>query len=126
MNGSPGAKEALMHIRYLSQPERTIRQRYAKPRMERFHGWLTQTEAASAPSGGLHKAAMHALKWWPSLLTYPDDGRIPVDNNRSERRMRPVAQGRRNGLSAGSLRAGERMAGLLSLVETARMNGMTA
>lgn len=38
--------------------------------------------------------------------------------------MRPVAQGRRNGLFAGSLRAGERMAGLLSLVETARLNGL--
>ncbi len=38
--------------------------------------------------------------------------------------MRPVAQGRRNWLFAGSLRGGERMADLLSLVHTARLNGL--
>lgn len=38
--------------------------------------------------------------------------------------MRLVAQGRCNGLFAGSQRGGERMADLLSLVHTAWLNGL--
>ena len=37
--------------------------------------------------------------------------------------MRPVAVGRKNWLFAGSLRAGQRMAAILSLLETAKLNG---
>lgn len=36
----------------------------------------------------------------------------------------PVAVGRRNWLFAGSLRGGERLADLLTLVHTARLNGV--
>lgn len=135
MNGSPGAREALEQIRELYILERTIRQRpaeqkrrwrrrYAKPQMARFHRWLTERENQSAPGGALHGAITYTLKRWASLQTYLEDGRVPVDNNRCEQMMRPVAQGRRNWLFAGSLRGGERMADLLSLVHTARLNGL--
>lgn len=62
MNGSPGGKEALVNIRYLYQLERTIRQRYAKPLMEKLHAWLTEKEAGTTPDGRRHKAVMHALE----------------------------------------------------------------
>ncbi|WP_433915331.1 transposase domain-containing protein [Serratia symbiotica] len=37
--------------------------------------------------------------------------------------LRPVAVGRKNGLFAESLRAGQRMAAILNLLETAKLNG---
>ena len=134
MNGSPGAKEALKQIRALYILERTIRQRpaeqkrrwrrrYAKPQMEAFHSWLRSTEKTSAPGGRLHGAVTYALKRWPALETYLNDGRVPLDNNRCEQMMRPVAQGRKSWLFAGSLRGGERLAELLTLLHTARLNG---
>ncbi|TNV53219.1 IS66 family transposase, partial [Yersinia pestis] len=43
--------------------------------------------------------------------------------NRTENCIRPVAVGRKNWLFAGSLRAGQRMASILSLLETAKLNG---
>ena len=89
-----------------------------------FCRWLTERETQSAPGGALHGAITYTLKRWVSLQTYLEDGRVPVDNNRCEQMMRPVAQGRRNWLFAGSLRGGERMADLLSLVHTARLNGL--
>ncbi|EKY5126356.1 transposase domain-containing protein, partial [Escherichia coli] len=46
------------------------------------------------------------------------------DNNRCEQMMRPVAQGRKSWLFAGSLRGGERLAELLTLLHTARLNGL--
>lgn len=92
--------------------------------MEAFHSWLRATEKTSAPGGRLHGAVTYALKRWPALETYLNDGRVPLDNNRSEQMMRPVAQGRKSWLFAGSLRGGERLAELLTLLHTARLNGL--
>ncbi|XXN66290.1 IS66 family transposase (plasmid) [Enterobacter ludwigii] len=39
------------------------------------------------PGGALHKAITYTLKRWSSLQTYPDDGRVPLDNTQCERAM---------------------------------------
>jgi IS66 C-terminal element/Transposase IS66 family len=48
---------------------------------------------------------------------------LPVDNNHVENRIRPVALGRSNWLFAGSLRAGSRAANIMSLIQSAKLNG---
>lgn len=48
---------------------------------------------------------------------------LPVDNNWIENQIRPIALGRANWLFAGSLRAGQRAAAVMSLIQSARMNG---
>ena len=45
-------------------------------------------------------------------------------NNHVERQIRPIAIGRNNWLFAGSLRGGERAAAVMSLVHSARLNGL--
>jgi hypothetical protein len=52
-----------------------------------------------------------------------EDGQIPIDNNWVENQMRPVALGRKNWLVAGSLRAGQRAAAIMSLIQSAKLNG---
>lgn len=54
----------------------------------------------------------------------PGGWRGAPDNNRCEQMIRPMAVGRRNWMFAGSLRGGERMADLLTLVHTAPLNGV--
>ncbi|MEH0832400.1 IS66 family transposase, partial [Pectobacterium cacticida] len=93
------------------------------PRLAVFHAWLLLQQTQTAPNSGLRKALDYTLKRWPALLRYLDDGRVPIDNNRTENSLRPVAVGRKNWLFAGSLRAGQRMASILSLLETAKLNG---
>ncbi|NIH15955.1 MAG: transposase [Serratia symbiotica] len=51
-------------------------------------------------------------------------GLVPIDKNRIESAIRLVAVGRKNWLFAGLLPAGKRLATLLSLLETARQNGL--
>lgn len=46
-----------------------------------------------------------------------------MDNNWIENQIRPIALGRANWLFAGSLRAGQRAAAVMSLIQSARMNG---
>ena len=55
---------------------------------------------------------------------FVEDGMLAVDNNAAERAMRPVAISRRNWLFAGSERSGRAAATALSLIETAKLNGV--
>ena len=49
---------------------------------------------------------------------------MPIDNNWVENQIRPWALGRSNWLFAGSLRSGQRAAAVMSLIQSARMNGL--
>jgi len=49
---------------------------------------------------------------------------VPIDNNWVENQIRPWALGRNNWLFAGSLRGGQRAAAIMSLIQSARMNGL--
>ncbi len=66
---------------------------------------------------------LFGLKRWVALTRYLDDGAVPIDNNPVENQIRPWALGRSNWLFAGSLRSGKRAAAIMSLIQSARMNG---
>jgi hypothetical protein len=76
------------------------------------------------PEGSaISKALDYSLKRWAALSRYLDDGAVPIDNNWAENQIRPWALGRKNWLFAGSLRSGKRAAAIMSLIQSARMNG---
>ena len=56
------------------------------------------------------------------MIRYLEDGDLPIDNNHIENRIRPVAVGRSNWLLAGSLRAGQRAAVIMNLIQSAKLN----
>ncbi len=65
----------------------------------------------------------YSLKRWAALSRYLADGAVPIDNNWCENQIRPWALGRKNWLFAGSLRSGKRAAALMSLIQSAKLNG---
>ena len=69
------------------------------------------------------KALDYSLKRRAALSRYLDDGAVPIDNNHIEQQIRPWALGRKNWLFAGSLRSGKRAAALMSLIQSAKLNG---
>lgn len=73
--------------------------------------------------GRISRALDYSLKRWVALTRYLDDGCLPIDNNWIENQIRPVALGRKNWLFAGSLRAGRRAAAVMSLIQSAKLNG---
>ena len=76
------------------------------------------------PDGsGTAKAIDYALRRWAALSRYLDDGAYPIDNNPVENAIRPVALGRKNWLFAGTEAAGQRAATIMSLIESAKVNG---
>ena len=83
---------------------------------------LTQRDLV--PNGSATaKALDYSLKRWVALTRYLEDGAVPIDNNAVENQIRPWALGRSNWLFAGSLRSGKRAAAIMSLIQSARMNG---
>lgn len=58
------------------------------------------------------------------LVRFLENGSIPVHNNRAECTIRPVAMDRKSWLFAGSQAAGTRAAQIMSLLETAKINGL--
>jgi len=76
------------------------------------------------PEGSaISRALDYSLKRWSALSRYLDDGAVPIDNNWAENQIRPWALGRKNWLFAGSLRSGKRAAAIMSLIQSARLNG---
>ena len=69
------------------------------------------------------RALDYSLKRWVALTRFVEDGRLPIDNNWIENQIRPIAIGRNNWLFAGSLRAGQRAAAVMSLIQSAKLNG---
>jgi transposase len=100
-----------------------IRQQRSRAIMDALHEWMLRQRQQVAGNSATAKALDYSLKRWSALTRFMDDGQLPVDNNWIENQIRPVAIGRSNWLFAGSLRAGQRAAAVMSLIQSARLNG---
>ena len=107
-----------------AQIVRQIRQQKAKPIADRLYAWLQQKRLGTTKNADITKAIEYCLKRWQALTRYLDDGNLPIDNNWAENQMRPWALGRKNWLFAGSLESGQRAASIMSLIQSARLNGI--
>ena len=107
-----------------AEARRAVRQEKTKPLIDDFHKWA-QTQLTRIPGkSDLAKAFRYGLNRWPSFTLFLDDGRVAIDNNAAERGMRPIGVGRRNWLFAGSNTGGETLARAMTIIETAKMNGL--
>ncbi|MFV0283420.1 MAG: IS66 family transposase [Castellaniella sp.] len=102
---------------------RQIRQECARPMADTLHRWLIAQRQRVPDGSGTARAIDYSLKRWEALTRYLDDGDAPIDNNWVENQIRPWAIGRSNWLFAGSLRGGQRAAAIMSLIQSARLNG---
>ena len=100
-----------------------IRQRQTKPLLDALHQWMLLQRQKVPEGTASAKALDYSLRRWEALTRFVGDGQLPVDNNWIENQIRPIAIGRNNWLFAGSLRAGQRAAAVMSLIQSARMNG---
>jgi transposase len=99
------------------------RQQHARPVADHLREWLTRQRLKVPDGSAVAKAINYSLGRWEALTRYIDDGDLPIDNNWLENRIRPISLGRKNWLFAGSLRAGQRAAVIMSLIQSAKLNG---
>ena len=128
------AEQALHYIGQLYQIEayckplpavekQPIRQSQSAPIIDALYQWLIAQRQRVPKGSPISKAIHYTLKRWPALARYLDDGNLPIDNNWVENQIRPWALGRNNWLFAGSLRGGQRAAAVMSLIQSAKING---
>jgi transposase len=89
-----------------------------------LHTWLETTLPRLSGTSDLAGAIRYMLHHWSGLILFLDDGRLELDTNTVERGMRPVALARKNALFAGSASAAEHWAIALTLIQTAKLNGL--
>jgi transposase len=132
---SPLAAEALRRIAQLyaieaeitgqtAEQRHAVRQSRSRPIVEALHTWLQDTLRCLSTTSKLADAIGYALRHWSGLVRFLDDGRLAIDTNVVERGMRPVALGRKNALFAGSDRGAGHWAIALTLINTAKLNGV--
>ena len=132
-NKSQIAQQALQYIGQLYEAEREvkslraderlqIRQATSKPLADAMHEWMMLQRQKIIDGSATAKALDYSLRRWGALTRFLDDGQLPIDNNWIENQIRPIAIGRNNWLFAGSLRAGQRAAAVMSLIQSAKLN----
>jgi transposase len=101
-----------------------LRQEKTKPILEDFLKWLSKKSLQIVPQSLLGKAVSYTLNQWGRLEAYLKHGEVTPDNNAAENAICPFVVGRKNWLFAGSPKGAEASAGLYSLIETAKANGL--
>ena len=130
------AREALYRIRQFFEREEQWRDRapaqrqglrdlHLRPLMLAFFAWAAvQYELVRDQRGLLRSALGYALRQKEALLRPLDDGRLVLDNNRSERALRTIAVGRKAWLFCGSDDHAQAAGHILSLIASARLHGL--
>ncbi|MEA3392620.1 MAG: IS66 family transposase, partial [Candidatus Marinimicrobia bacterium] len=96
----------------------------SKPLLDKFKDWLQHQSKRAAPKTPLGKTVQYCRNQWDKLTAFLLDGRLEIDNNRSERSIKPFVIGRKNWLFSNTPRGASSSAAIYSLVETAKENGL--
>jgi transposase len=106
------------------EERRQARQAVSRPLWEEFEVWLKLQRTQVLDGSKIAEAIDYSLNAWNALTLHLDDGAVVIDNNLIERQIKPWKLGAKNWLFAGSALAGQRAAVVMSLVQSAKLNGL--
>jgi transposase len=101
-----------------------LRQEESKPLVDKFKKWLDEIYPTVLPQSDFGKAINYAIKLWPGLIRFLEDGRLEVDNNGTEREIKPFVTSRKNFLFSYSVDGAHALCMHFSLIRTAKLHGL--
>ena len=128
------AREGLVHIGRIFEMDarfrgkapakiKELRGRHLRPLLESFFTWVEEQYALVKDERGLLRSALgYARNQKDALMRVLEDGRLLLDNNRSELQARRIAVGRKAWLFVGSDDHGVSAGHLFSLIASARLH----
>ena len=134
----PAAREALFRIQALFKLEEDWahlapkqrherRQRITRPMLDDFFAWAEGVfERVRGVRGPVATAFGYAMRQRDALRRFLDDGRLRMENNASERALRPIAVGRNAWLFFGSGDHAQAAANIFSLIASSVLHGLDA
>lgn len=109
----------------LPPSDRTTRRReLVAPLIEDFFCWVKEQSRSSAARNLASKALGYATNQEHELRRVLDDGRLPLDNTRSERALRKIVVGRKNWLFYGSDLHAQAAVAIFSVIASCRLHGL--
>lgn len=102
------------------------RLREIKPLVDEFFDWLELESArlTGLPGTKYSEAVNYALTRKASLSVFLTNPDVPIDNNHTERAVRPLVMGRKNYLFCWSEVGAEKVAIIQSIILTCQLNGI--
>jgi transposase len=85
-----------------------LRNKKSAPLLNSLKAWMLEQYSRVLPRSAIGQALSYALQHWNRACNYLNDGRLEIDNNWVENKIRPLALGRKNYLFAGSHEAAAR------------------
>ena len=105
--------------------ERMAHRMATAPLLDAFFAWAEATVTRLSAKSALAAAFRYAINRREALTRFVTDGRLEADNNIAENAMRAIALGRKNYLFAGSDTGGDRAAAIYTIIQTAKLNGVS-
>ena len=87
-----------------------LRQKEALTILEKMKTWLDQNINQCTPDSKIAKAIQYTFAHWKELAGYVSHGKLEIDNNPIDNKIRPLALGRKNYLFAGNQDAAQNAA----------------
>jgi transposase len=111
---------------YEMSPEQRfeLRQKKSKPILEALDVWLRLNEANTLPKTPIGQAIAYARNHWEGLSRYISDGRLEIDNNATEREIKPFVMARKNFLFSATIEGADSLGIHFSLILTAKRHGL--
>ena len=108
------------------EPEDRKTQRILREKrlLEDFWSWSEKNAVNVLPKSKLSTAFHYALNNRREFFNYLEDGNCSISNSLAENCIRPFVIGRKNWLFSGSPNGATVSAGIYTLVETAKINGL--
>jgi transposase len=94
------------------------------PVLKALDDWVDSIHPKLLPKSPMRRATTYAINQREYFRRCFEDGRFEIDNGRVERRIRLFAVARRNFLFTGSVRGGERLAILFTLIDNCLLLGV--
>ena len=100
------------------------RQAYLFPLLKDLKGWCEEQGIITPPKSPIGKAMRYYIKQYEKLIQVVNDGKLELDNNLIENKIRPLALGRKNYLFAGSHKSGQRIAMMYFFFATCKVKNV--
>ena len=103
---------------------KTLRDEHVRPLMDELFLWAREARAGAQGRNLATKALGYALNQEAELRRVLADGKLPLDNTRSERSLRKIVVGRKNWMFYGSDSHADSAAAIFTIVATCRLHSI--
>lgn len=104
--------------------KKKLREKMAVPMLNEMFDWMEQAINKTTPQSPIYKALQYSIKRREELMCYTSDGKLHIDNNPVENKIRPTVIGKKNYLFMGSHDAAQRSAMIYSFLISCKANNI--